>query len=565
MLAEHQRAATTRALEILRRRRGVILADEVGLGKSFVGAAVGASMQSDGYSIELIVPAALVAQWRETIASFRVTATVITHDGLLSDTRVPVSEERRLIIVDEAHAFRNPAIQRYDALARRSVGALMMLITATPICNSVADLHAIVSLMAADDCVMDRGVPSISLAFERRDREWIDIVIAELMIRRDRDVLPESLHFGSLRREIVRHEIFTGGGAVGHLIDALAFPLIGGGPLLRRFLWRRLESSEAALLESIRRQLRFYTRALDSLSRGVLLEKRDYRRAFSHEEDREAFQQVLFWELWAPPSAGSIDPREIEDEVRRLEALRDDVAQSPNEKRQQLLDLCFPAREPMLIFTSCVATARDIFAALRDRMRCGLATSRERERASITFDRFRAGQYDVLIATDMAAEGLNLQRAGMVIHYDLPWNPVRLDQRNGRAHRIGQQRPEVRAVYFVPRPDRTGIMEIMTSKNRERRRTLSSCGAGRPARRSPAVTLPPRLTRDAAAVKLIPMLERRGIPVVESMERRHKAGLERLIAAMTGEYLDERRIESLFAAVASETADVTAIAEGRPI
>ncbi|MGZ4810614.1 MAG: helicase-related protein, partial [Thermoanaerobaculia bacterium] len=494
-----------------------------------------------------------------------VAATVITHDGLLGDTRVPACEERRLIIVDEAHAFRNPATQRYDALARRSVGALMMLITATPICNSAGDLQAIVSLLAADDCVMDCGVPSISLAFERRDREWIDIVIAELMIRRDRDVLPESLHFGSLRREIVRHEMFTGGGAVGHLIDALVFPLIGGGTLLRRFLWRRLESSEAALLESIRRQLRFYTRALDSLSRGVLLEKRDYRRAFAHEEDREAFQQVLFWELWAPPSAGSIDPREIEDEVRRLEELRDVIAQSPNEKRRQLLDLCSAAREPMLIFTSSVATARDIFAALRDRMRCGLATSRERERASITFDRFRAGRYDVLIATDMAAEGLNLQRAGMVIHYDLPWNPVRLDQRNGRAHRIGQERPEVRAVYFVPRPDRTGIMEIMTSKDRERRRTLSSCGGGRPARRFPAVTLPPRLTRDAAAVALIPMLERRGICVPESMERRHKAGLERLIAAMTGEYLDERRIESLFAALASETADVTVVAERRPI
>jgi hypothetical protein len=66
-------------------------------------------------------------------------------------------------------------------------------------------------------------------------------------------------------------------------------------------------------------------------------------------------------------------------------------------------------------------------------------------------------------------------------------------------------------------------------------------------------------------VALIRLLERRGIRVAESMERQHKAGLERLIAAMTGEYLDEKRIALLFAALASETEDVPAIAETRPI
>jgi superfamily II DNA or RNA helicase len=557
MLADHQRVAVSRACELLGRRRGLILADEVGLGKSFVGAAVGARLQSDGYAIELIVPAALVAQWRETIASFGVTARVITHDGLSSDPRVPDPAERRLIIVDEAHAFRNPAIQRYDALARRSIGALMMLITATPICNSIGDLHAIVSLIAPDDRVIDCGVPSIALAFERRDREWIDIVIAELVIRRDREVLPASLHFGSLRREFVRHDIFSGGGDVGHIIESLRFPLIGGSALLHRFLWRRLESSEAALLESIRRQLRFYARALDSLSRGLLLQKRDYRRAFAQEEDREAFQQVLFWELWAPPSAGSIDPREIEDEVHRLETLRSIVEQSPHTKRQLLLDLCSSAHVPTLIFTSSVATARDIYAALRDRFRCGLATSRERERAAIVFDRFRSGQHDFLVATDMAAEGLNLQRAGIVIHYDLPWNPVKLDQRNGRAFRIGQKRPSVRAIYFVPDSDRTGILHILTSKNRERRRNLRSVGdSGRVPK---STTLRARLGREAAAVPMIAILERRGVRVPESIERGHKAGLERLIAAMATEYLDQERITGLFAALALDDPERCAV------
>ena len=59
-------------------------------------------------------------------------------------------------------------------------------------------------------------------------------------------------------------------------IDELQFPLIGGNQrLLQRILWRRLESSEAALLESIRRQTRFYERALDCLRSGRTLSKRE--------------------------------------------------------------------------------------------------------------------------------------------------------------------------------------------------------------------------------------------------------------------------------------------------
>lgn len=535
MLADHQTAALRRARQILLDRRGVILADEVGLGKSFVAAAVMREFADNGFPVELIVPAALVPQWRETLSKFAVFAKVSTFDGLLADATVP-DEGERLIVVDEAHAFRNRATKRYEALARRSIGARLMLITATPICNSLEDLRAIVDLIAADDELMDRGVPSIDVAFEKRDREWIDAVLSALMIRRDRDALPVAMQFGSLDREVVRHEVFDASG-----IDALQFPLVDENALLRRFLWRRLESSEAAFLESVRRQSRFYTRALDSLSRGVVLDKREYRRAFGHEEDRDAFQQVLFWELWAPAATSLVAPHAIEAEIQRLEALRSEVEQAPRTKRDQLAAIVREAGEPALIFTSSVATARDIHAALRTQHRCGIATSRERGDALLEYERFRSGALDVLVATDMASEGLNLQRAGVVVHYDLPWNPVKLDQRNGRAHRIGQQRESVRAVYFIPQNERTRIVNVIASKNRDRRRTLRR-GAGQA---SPGSTLPPRLTRDAAA-GLIGRIERRCIRPPQTFERRHKAGLERLIEAMTREYLDASRLAYLF-------------------
>ena len=58
-------------------------------------------------------------------------------------------------------------------------------------------------------------------------------------------------------------------------------------------------------------------------------------------------------------------------------------------------------------------------------------------------ERVRAGDLKLLLGTDAASEGLNLQRLGTLINIDLPWNPTRLEQRKGRIQRIGQIREEV--------------------------------------------------------------------------------------------------------------------------
>ena len=57
-----------------------------------------------------------------------------------------------------------------------------------------------------------------------------------------------------------------------------------------------------------------------------------------------------------------------------------------------------------------------------------------------------------LLVTDVAAEGLDLQRAARVVHYDLPWTPMRLEQREGRAVRLGSHHPTVDIVRFAPPP-----------------------------------------------------------------------------------------------------------------
>jgi len=469
VLAEHQQDAVARAIDIISRCGGVLLADEPGLGKSFIAAEVARRAERNGASIEAIVPASLVGQWNETLRRFGVSASIITHDAIIHDTRVP-EPRQRLIVVDEAHAFRNPRTQRYDALARRSVGAQLLLVTATPLCNSARDLRALIDMIVADDALVARGVPSIDAAFELDQRETIGIIVAELVIRRNRLVLPAELQFGTLDARVIRYDVFDGGGEVERVIESLQFPLIGETAILRRFLWRRLESSEAALLESIRRQRRFYERAIECLATGRSLPKREYRRAFGHEEDADAIQQVLFWEVFIG-GGNTADGQEVAVELMRLDELRTCVASSPRLKLQSLLHALND--EPAIIFTGWAATAIDLYDGLRHSRRVVLATGRDRRRAAEAIETFRGGFADVLVATDLVAEGLNLQRAGVIVHYDLPWNPVKIDQRNGRALRIGQKRESVAAISFLPNGDRSRVLEIVARKNETRRKFLN--------------------------------------------------------------------------------------------
>lgn len=521
-LAAHQREAVTRLRELLDRYGGALLADDVGLGKSFVAAAI-AAQHGD---VELIVPATLVPQWR----AFDLDARIVTHDGLAREPFVADPARERLLIVDEAHAFRNRRTQRWAALARRSVAARVLLVTATPICNALDDLASLIALIASDDALRERGVPSIDAAFRDRDRCALAAITAALIVRRERDVLPPELRFGALASDVVRHPVPHAS------IDTLEFAL------LRQFLWRRLESSEEALLESIDRQLRFHERARAALREGRTLTRRDYRRAFG---DDDALQQVLFWELFAPPSLHG-DAEAIDAEVARLETIRREVGASPRVKLQLLRDLVVQIDDPLLIFTGHIATAEAIFEAVRAKHRCGLATARNGRDAINAFVR---GRVDVLIATDLAAEGLNLQRAGAVIHYDLPWNPVKLDQRNGRAHRIGQRREQVKAIYFIPEEERTRTTEIVNEKNETRTHALQPSNF---ILHPSSFALPIHIPKDAAPAALIQALDKRHQNVPPALLRRYRAGAERLMAEMAGEYLDPARLTELAALLARE-------------
>jgi superfamily II DNA/RNA helicase len=178
-----------------------------------------------------------------------------------------------------------------------------------------------------------------------------------------------------------------------------------------------------------------------------------------------------------------------------------------------------------------------------------LATGESQRSAAIALSAFVRGRAAVLVTTDVAAEGLNLQRAGCIVHYDIPWNPVRLDQRNGRAHRIGQLRPEVAAYYFVPEYDFCGVTSVVAAKNRVRSRIDRTRGSAAGGVES---TMRSRLERGDAAERLFTWASASRAALPEGLDRRHRAGLERLVGELSTERLDRAKLRHLEELVAAE-------------
>lgn len=155
-----------------------------------------------------------------------------------------------------------------------------------------------------------------------------------------------------------------------------------------------------------------------------------------------------------------VDDLGVVDEVAEVETLlalaKNAVIEGPDIKTKTLLNLIYKLEAEeneedlkVLVFTEFVATQLMLKDYLEARgISCVLLNG------SMTMDERRLAQQDfsqesrVLISTDAGGEGLNLQFCHIVINYDLPWNPMRIEQRIGRVDRIGQKKI-VKAINFV--------------------------------------------------------------------------------------------------------------------
>jgi len=552
-LTDFQEDAVRRAERILERRRGVLIADSVGLGKTYIALALVDRALRHGARVAVTTPASLRRDWIAGLRrlhdahglsdhygltspnnehrnfksdtghsefSTRPFLAWVSHTGLSRDT-APLDRLREmdLVVVDEAHAFRNPNTRRYRALAELCRPASVVLVSATPVNNSLWDLYFQIRLFAGDDAFRDLGIPDLADAVRAAAQAGhegsagpLRPVLDEIVIRRTRGDVLAGRGGGVARpgspavtdqfctfphRAPPRAIRYTLEGVYPGFFDELTglltrltlapfrlgdygFVPDRGHPvpnapaeLIRLGLLKRLESSIAALRASLRRQIRYLEGFIASLDRGVLRLPADHRAVAHGATDAE---QLVLDEVAFRPLPPGLDAARLRDDVENdLTRLRDlhlrlcEIGPGADPKLRRLHDLLDGELEgaKVIVFTEFRDTARYLWRERIARGATGLVDGGgARLGAAVAsrgevLDRFapRARhapeppeheRVDLLIATDVLSEGLNLQDAGHVVDYDLPWNPVRLIQRVGRIDRLGSPYDVIRTWHFVP-------------------------------------------------------------------------------------------------------------------
>lgn len=247
--------------------------------------------------------------------------------------------------------------------------------------------------------------------------------------------------------------------------------------LMRILLFKRFESSVYAFKTTISRFYNVHVDFLRALENGIVpagddAQKILYEASTSDETDispeerdflealREASAQYDIRDFNVPKLRAAIQNdigilNQIREKVQHITPAQDAKLQ----KLKALLASPSLQGKKRLIFTQYIDTANYLYRNLRT-ANTEVIHSHSSDRKHVV-ERFapNANQYrlksdeteiETLIATDVLAEGLNLQDCGMLINYDLHWNPVRLIQRFGRIDRIGSQFDEIHGFNFLP-------------------------------------------------------------------------------------------------------------------
>ncbi|MBC8450038.1 MAG: helicase [Chloroflexi bacterium] len=249
--------------------------------------------------------------------------------------------------------------------------------------------------------------------------------------------------------------------------------------LMRVMLFKRFESSVHAFRETLRRLLRTHQGFLKALDEGIVPAGEEAQDILYESDQMEETQLIdaLRQASGRYDIAGfhvDLLKRHIEQDIRILEELLclvEPITPDQDAKLQTLRE--WLDRRPLsegkrLIFTQYADTAQYLYDNLnpndeRDDIEVIYSGDKSRERVVGRFApranpwyRFHEGEVELntVIATDVLAEGLNLQDCDKVINYDLHWNPVRLIQRLGRIDRIGSEHDRIFAFNFLPE---TGI------------------------------------------------------------------------------------------------------------
>lgn len=421
--------------QVLREKApAAILADDVGLGKTIEAGLIYKELALRGLvrTALVLAPKSLLSQWQQELRERFDEDFVLTDEkrfrGFEVEPRVICSLPQFVrsfarinshswdcVIADEAHLLANPASRRRQCVSELR-SAWRLLLTATPVANRITDLYSLIDL----------AVPGRLGTQREFEAEYVADPGTCRVVRPDRVADLRSLareHMCRTRRSD------TDIAFAGRTVDTRSI---------------RATPTEDALISDVTNYLRVLFRRApvgsSKVNRGAVI------------REIMALQQSLSSSPQAIERSLRARAEKHPDERGELLALADRCSATVSAKEATLLDVLTELRdEPVLIFTLRLETAARLREVIRARGRSaesyiGALSRSERE---TLVQRFNSGGLQTLIATDAGAEGLNLhERCHIVVNYDLHWNPMRIEQRIGRVHRLGQSH-DVRVLNFV--------------------------------------------------------------------------------------------------------------------
>jgi superfamily II DNA or RNA helicase len=568
-LAEFQDDAVKKARRILDRYSGVLIADSVGLGKTWIGKKL---LEDFAYfrrqKVVVICGASLRNMWLTELRSATIAAEVIGMEELGREG----FDTRRIgdadcILIDESHNFRNnksnrflaldEAIQRNGGRGRDGARKKLILLSATPINNDLYDLASQVTLFTQNeaDYFRDAGIGDLP-AYFRRGRRLVrqeDIpagivlfnLLEEIMVRNTRPFIKAAYPNATINGKPVafpERKLHTVKYNLGEASTGLYEEIMTEierlslapyrlesyrkksairdeqehdfdtgrekglvGIFKTRFL-KRLESSVYAFRESLRRALVFEETYLDFLLDGTVVSSKDFQklmRFLSRDEEDEPAASSMFEDLDEVEKVReylselpTVDlnqydvrklVRDVEEDVQLLRQLheRSEQLAASDGKLQRLKELLAGELKgrKVLIFSTFKDTSRYVHRELTaESCASWRATAgdpyirridsgnhpNERGRILGLFapvaneaDAVDGKPIDVLVSTDVLSEGQNLQDCGVIVNYDLTWNPIRLVQRNGRIDRIGSPHAEIGIYNMFPEEELENLLHLV--------------------------------------------------------------------------------------------------------
>jgi superfamily II DNA or RNA helicase len=468
----HQVACTHRVMSALNQR--FLIADEVGLGKTIEAGLIMKELEyrHQYRRILIVCPASLMCQWQhEMLSKFNDRFVIMdrkelnrlissrcdanpweVHDKIICSLDFVKSRRHQkllrnmswdTVIFDEAHRLRRDsrqatlAFEAAQMIAERS--AALLLLTATPFRGNLDELYYLISLL-------DRNIlgPFQSYYFDycidNSDLSALRKKIAPVLIRRTKREVG-----GFTRRcaRTVRFELYQDERA---LYDATTLYVaeefnravqcenraVG---FVMTIFQKLLDSSTHALGSALERRM---MRLRELVERAELERRLDREAAIDEPDLIDEAEEVD--DLVCLSSCKSIaEIRKEIDTLRRLVDLSNGIRiNKKGEKLARLIaDLKKKGYKKFLIFTQFRTTQeylKDVLGSFDVELFHGSQNREEKERSIARFKE----EAEILISTEAGGEGRNMQFCNILINYDLPWSPLKIEQRIGRLHRFGQ-------------------------------------------------------------------------------------------------------------------------------